>query len=62
MAYSYSCKDFPGMEACPGSFTAGTESELWKHIELHAKEAHQENPNEWSEDDRRGVKGAIRSV
>ena len=21
MAYSYRCKDYPGMEACPASFT-----------------------------------------
>lgn len=43
MAYSYRCKDYPGMDACPGSFTA--ETELWKHIELHAAIAHQENPS-----------------
>ncbi|WP_370039966.1 DUF1059 domain-containing protein [Sinorhizobium fredii] len=35
MAYSYRCKDYPGMEACPASFTAETEAEVWKHIELH---------------------------
>ncbi|WP_234894205.1 hypothetical protein [Sinorhizobium fredii] len=23
------------MEACPASFTAETEAEVWKHIELH---------------------------
>jgi hypothetical protein len=62
MAYSYSCKDFPGMEACPGKFTAETETELWKHIELHAREAHQEDPAKWSADDRKGVKGIIRSL
>ncbi len=61
MAYSYRCKEFPGMETCPGSFTAATESELWKHIELHAREAHQEDPAKWSADDRNGVKAIIRS-
>jgi len=50
------------MEACPGKFTAETESELWKHIELHAREAHQEDPAKWSADDRKGVKGIIRSL
>jgi len=50
------------MEACPGKFTAETESELWKHIELHAREAHQEDPGKWSADDRKGVKGIIRSI
>jgi len=39
-AYSYACKDYPGMEGCPGSFKAQTEAELWKHIELHAATAH----------------------
>ena len=58
----YRCADFPGMETCPGAFTAETEAELWKHIELHAKEAHQENPGQWSDEDRKGVTAAIRSV
>ena len=62
MAYTYRCADFPGMEKCPGSFTAETETELWKHIELHAIDAHQENPDQWSEEDRKGVKNAIRSA
>ncbi len=61
MAYSYYCKDFPGMESCPGNFTAKTESELWKHIELHAREAHEEDPAKWSADDRKAVKDIIRS-
>ncbi len=25
---------------CPGAFTTDTEDELWKHVELHAQEAH----------------------
>jgi len=50
------------MEACPGSFTAETEGELWKRIEMHAREAHQEDPAKWSADDRQGVKGIIRTV
>ena len=62
MAYSYSCKDFPGMESCHASFTAETEPELWKHIEMHAREAHQEDPAKWSAEDRQGVKGIIRVV
>ena len=60
-AYSYACKDYPGMENCPGSFTAQTEPELWKHIELHAGEAHQEDPSQWSVDDRKMLKGLIRA-
>jgi hypothetical protein len=60
MAYSYRCGDFPGMEACPGKFTAETEAELWKHIELHASMAHQEDPKKWSAEDRRTMKELIR--
>src|SRR5262245_48178720 len=48
MAYSYRCKDYPGMEGCPAAFTAETEGELWRHIKLHALEAHQEKPEQWS--------------
>lgn len=62
MAYVYSCKDFPGMESCRGSFTAETEPELWKHIELHAVEAHLEDPAKWSAADRQAVKGIIRTI
>jgi predicted small metal-binding protein len=60
MPYSYSCGDYPGMESCPGSFTAETEAELWKHIELHAATAHQENPQQWSAQDREQMKNLIR--
>ena len=61
MAFSYSCKDFPGMKAYPGAFTAATEPELWKHIELHAREAHHEDPTKWSAHDKQGVRNIIRS-
>jgi hypothetical protein len=60
MACSYRCGDYPGMEACPGSFTAQTEAELWKHIELHAAEAHQEDPAQWSAEDRQQIQKIIR--
>jgi hypothetical protein len=60
MAYSYRCADFPGMETCPGSFTAETVDEIRKHINLHAREAHGENPDQWSVEDRKGVEDAIR--
>ena len=59
MAYSYRCGDYPGMEACPGSFTAETEAELWKHIELHAATAHQESPEKWSSEERQTMKKLI---
>jgi hypothetical protein len=48
------------MEACPASFTAETETELWKHIELHGAAAHQEKPEQWSADDRQQIKKLIR--
>ena len=60
--YSYACKDFPGMEACPGSFTAESESELMKLIELHANIAHGENPAEWPEEDLAQVKALIKTA
>ncbi len=59
MACSYRCGEYPGMEACPGSFTAETETELWKHIELHAATAHQENPEKWSPEERQQMKKLI---
>jgi predicted small metal-binding protein len=59
MAYTYRCADFLGMESCPAAFTAETEDELWRHIELHAKLAHQENPEKWSDEDRRQMKDVI---
>lgn len=59
--YSYACKDYPGMEACPGQFTAQTEGELWKLIELHAALAHEENPAAWTAEDRAQLKTLIRS-
>ncbi len=60
-AYAYACKDYPGMEACPGQFTAATEAEVLKHVELHASVAHEENPAKWSEDDRAYLKTLIKS-
>jgi predicted small metal-binding protein len=62
MAFAYRCADFPGMEKCPGSFTAETEAELWKHVELHARDAHGENPAAWSAEDKKGVKDAIQTA
>ena len=55
MAYTYRCKDFPGMEACPASFTAESAEEVMKHVALHAAEAHGENPDQWSKEDRDGL-------
>jgi hypothetical protein len=48
------------MEACPASFTAETEAELWKHIEMHATTAHQENPAQWSSEDREQMEKLVR--
>jgi Protein of unknown function (DUF1059) len=60
MSYSYRCKDYPGMEACPASFTTETEQELWKHIELHGSAAHGENSAQWSAECREQIKKLIR--
>jgi hypothetical protein len=59
--HSYACKDYPGMDACPGQFVAETEDELWKLMELHASVAHGENPREWSDEDRKYLKTLINS-
>jgi predicted small metal-binding protein len=59
MAYTYRCRDYPGMEACPGSFTAESADEVMNHIELHAKAAHGEDPKQWSAHDRRQLQALI---
>ena len=59
--YTYACKDYPGMESCPGRFYTETEEEIWRHLELHASVAHQENPAEWTTEDRVYLKTLIKS-
>ncbi len=59
--YSYACKDYPGMEACPGQFTAETEDELWKLMELHASVAHGEDPAAWPAEDVAQCKALIKT-
>lgn len=59
MAYTYRCRDYPGMEACPASFTAESAEEVMKHAELHAEVAHGEDPKQWSENDRDRVQQII---
>ena len=59
--YSYACKDYPGMESCPGHFIAETEGEVWKLMELHASVAHDEDPGAWSDDDKAYLKTLIKS-
>lgn len=49
-SYSYACRDCEGMEACPASFVAETQEELWKLIELHASIAHGEGPADWTDE------------
>lgn len=46
----------------PGSFTAGTHEEVVKHAEVHAVEAHGEDPSEWSDEDRRMVQELSRAT
>lgn len=60
--YSYACKDYPGMEECPGHFHAETEGEIWKLIELHASVAHGEDPAAWSADGRAYLKALIKAA
>lgn len=59
--YSYSCKDYPDMDTCPGRFYAETEEELWKHMTLHASVAHQEDPTLWTAEDMAYLKTLIKT-
>jgi predicted small metal-binding protein len=60
-AYSYACKDYPGMEACPGKVTAETQDEVLKLVEVHAVVAHGEDPADWSDEDRAFLRTLIKS-
>jgi hypothetical protein len=60
-AFTYACKDYPGMEACPAQVIAETEDEVWKLMELHASVAHGEDPAAWSDEDRAYLKTLIKS-
>lgn len=46
-AYSYTCRDCEGMEACPASIIAETQDELWELMGHHARIAHGENADDW---------------
>ena len=59
--YSYACKDYPGMEACPAHFQTNDLPELIRIIEHHANVAHGENPYEWSAENRSAVNGLIKT-
>jgi predicted small metal-binding protein len=59
--HSYACSDYPGMEACPAHFTAETEAEVMKLMELHASHAHGENPAVWTDEDRTYLKALIKT-
>lgn len=58
--YSYACRDYPGMESCPGYFRAETEGELLRLVELHASVAHGEDPAAWSAEARAQLKAIIK--
>jgi len=60
MACSYACKDFEGMEGCPGKLIAVTEQELWKLIEVHASLAHGEDVSAWDQVTRASVAELIK--
>lgn len=62
MAYSYACREFPGMDGCPGSFVTETEDELGQILEVHGRVAHGEDPAAWTPDDRRQIGDLIRNA
>lgn len=61
-AYSYACRDCEGMEACPASVTAQTKDEVWQLMGLHARVAHDENPDDWDHETRVYLEGLIREI
>ena len=61
LTYSYACRDYPGMEDCPGQFATATEAELWKVIELHASIAHGEDCGLWTEEERARLRSLIKT-
>jgi predicted small metal-binding protein len=60
MPYSYDCREYPGMEDCPGSFVAASEEEVLKHVEPYAREGHGEDSAQWSEVEVQMVQDLIR--
>ncbi len=58
---SYACRDFPGMEDCPGFFRAATEDEVWRLVELHAAVAHGEDPATWTQEVKAQMKALIKT-
>jgi hypothetical protein len=60
-SYTYACKDYPGMDECPGRFTAQTREEAWKLAELHAEIAHGENPSAWDDRTKDTLKALIKA-
>ncbi len=61
-AYSYACADCEGMEDCPGKVVAGTEEEVWRLMELHARIAHGEDASEWDDETRAYLKTLIKTA
>jgi len=59
--FSYPCKDYQGMETCPGRFYAEKEDEVWRHMELHASLADQEDPTVWTAEDCKSLKGLVKT-
>ena len=59
--FSYACKDYPGMEDCPGCFVTESREELRQLIELHARVAHGEDPSAWSDEDKATLERLIRT-
>lgn len=61
-AFSYTCSDCEGMEACPASVVAETKDEVWKLVELHAQVAHDETPADWDGETREYLGTLIKTV
>ncbi len=58
--YSYACKDYPEIEACPGYVVAEREAEVWRLMVLYTALAHGEDPSAWSAEDRTYLKTLLK--
>ena len=58
--YTYACRDYPGMENCPFQVCTQSKDELWQQMALHARVAHNEDPQQWSSEDRKYLEGLIK--
>ena len=60
--YSYACKDYPEIEACPGYVVAEREAEVCRLMGLYSALARGEDPGAWSAEDRTYLKTLLKTT